>query len=418
MLRFNDDGISWECQECMLGEDEYEYATRYVASTGSAVTRGKFMNMCTDWPVEVTTDARYQRDFFSLWYLLLHHYTSMALTWPRDRPFAFQGIASQLARVSNENASRGRGAAIHFFDGLPVRFLLPSLLWRVSSVNGRRTTQDTTKSGAKTRIEAECHLNTLSWASIEGTVLTPYTWPCCTTASPSTTIFAPGFSSGTFTLRKRTQIVELSPGPKPCVILDTDGEDDLPCIPRISSEKMDTFASYRYCTRAVSLIHVHNLLSRVTLEGPTFSFTTPSTYHSRTMSPGGCMTDWDQRGRWHGLRDSFMLMNLDLGCLRFSHFGLSMRVTCLTVIEWEWDENKDCRYPKDMAREKPESWQPNCAAGIVLIRNEGGHEDVHWNRAEEIYTRIGYWELVHWNPYHPPYGPIRKEAKVKRVTVI
>lgn len=355
-----------------------------------------------------------QEMFLGPWNSLVYMYTGMNLTKPRDRPVAFQGITSYISRLSSNNAYRGGGTGVTFFDGLPVPFLLPSLLWRVVGTKGGRARQSIITSSTKTCVVAECYVNTLSWASVEGEVRCPYEWPVCAAPRPATTIFAPGFNSGTFKLQKRVQIIELFHDPKPCKDADTGHDKEPVHIPEWKVSYPD-IAAYRYCTRLVSLIHVHNLLSRVILEGPTFILTTPSTCKSSTLAPGGCMANWHHPEKGHRRTDSFNLFNLDLGSLRDSCSGLALQVTCLTVIEWELSRNGERRM--DMAGENVETWQPDCAAGIVLIKGNDG-KGLYHDKVEETYTRIGYWELLKSNEYHPPYGPIRKEPKVRRVVVI
>lgn len=369
------------------------------------------------------SDPESQATFLSLWGRLLLSYTYMDLTKPRDRTFAFQGITSHIARLSSRAAS-DCGARISFFDGLPVVCLLPSLLWQSQ---GNRPDQNITTDNARTRVEGGCYVNTLSWASIEGSVSYAWRWPFCASASPRTTIFAPGFSSGTFKLKRRTQVVQLFTPRTRCGATEDDENDDTPV--ESSYEPLDfyprgmqvefVFPRYRYCTSVLSLIHVQSLLSRVTLEGPTFSFTTECTSGPSNVFPGQNDTFWDHPIKRNGLKNMFNLIWFDVAFLQFLQTRLAIEVTCLTVIEWKY---RKMLSRTDMGAADPDSWQPDCAAGIVLIRSDSGGKDGEsggiCEGAQEVYTRIGYWELRKWDPCHPPYGPIREESKLRRVVVI
>lgn len=378
--------------------------------------------MCSAQNLE--SDPESQATFLRLWGRLIISYTHMALTKPQDRTFAFQGITSHIARLSSRAAS-DCWSRISLFDGLPVPCLLPSLLWQA---NGKRPDQNITTDNARTRVESGCYVNTLSWASVEGSAWYGRNWPFCASASPRVTIFAPGFGSGTFKLKRRTQVVQLFAPRNRCGATEDDGNDETPV--ESSYEPLDfhprgmqkefVFLRYSYCTRMLSLIHVKNLLSRVTLEGPTFSFTTECTSGPSKVAPGRSDTFWDHPIKRNGLKNMFNLIWFDLAFLRFSKTRLAVEVTCLTVTEWEHGEV--CT-PTDVGNESPDSWQPNCAAGIVLIRSDSGGKDGEYGGicegAREFYTRIGYWELgIPWDLNRPSYGPIREEAQVRRVVVI
>lgn len=372
------------------------------------------------------SDPDSQAKYLSRWARLIHCYSRMALTKLRDRTFAFQGITSHIARVSGRGVN-GYSTRLLFFDGLPVACFLPSLLWVARRTHGKRSDQSINTDSAKTRVEAECDINTLSWASIEGGVSYDRKWPFCATSSPRTTIFADGFSSGTFTPKKRTQIVHLFSPRNGSEAAEDDHNNDTPVetsyerpefdIPNIL--KIYNFHRYRYCTRVLSLIHVPHLLSRVTLEGPAFSFTTECTSRANTVIPDLDETNWDHPTKRNCRRHIYNLIWFDLGFLQFSQTRLAIEVTCLTVIEWE-----DVLGPSltDMGGGDPDSWQPDSAAGIVLIRSDSGGKDSEYGGicggSQELYTRIGYWELRKGDLYRPPYGPIREGAKVRRLVVI
>lgn len=372
---------------------------------------------------ELESNPHSQADFLLLWARLISIYTKMVLTKPRDRTFAFQGITSHMVRLSGREAN-GCGTRLSFFDGLPVACLLPSLLWVAGPTDpGERPNQNITSDNAEIRVETWCYVNTLSWASIEGPVSYRCSWPFCAESSPRTTVFAPGFSSGNFTPQKRTQIVHLFPSRNDCEAAEDNHDLDNPVessYKRPCSDLSTPFQSYRYCTRVLSLIHVRHLLSRVILEGPAFSFTTECTSRPKRASPGYYETRQDHHTKRDGFKNMLDFIWFDLAFSKLSQTPFTIEVTCVAIIEWDygWWAGTET----DMGVESPDSWQPDCAAGIVLIKRDNGGKDSDYGgnseNAQEFYTRIGYWELIGGNQDHPPYGPIREEAKVRRVVVI
>ncbi|KAJ0122253.1 HET-domain-containing protein [Diaporthe amygdali] len=215
ILKFGEEAISWECQECELTEDGREPPSMRNAKIG--ISHAEMMQLCTG--RELHSNPMSQSAFLFLWRKLLSAYTEMALTQPADRPFAFQGITSHIARLSSKVAGDG-GEGTTFFDGLPI--------------------------------------------------------------------------AGTFQLKERSQIIELFP---------------------------------------------------------------------------------------------------------------------------QWEPGPESE-PMDMSGVNQDGWQPNSAAGIVLIRSQNREDSMLVDQSEEVHTRIGYWELEQWNQYHPPYGLIREEAEVRRIVII
>lgn len=349
---------------------------------------------------------------------LISQYTNMAPKMPGDRPVPIRGITSRMTGADATGSP--------FFDGMPVECFVPSLLWRWKHGRGIRPTQNITTSGDKIRILAECRVNTLSWALVEGAVAFTYKWPFCSAASLEN-IVTSEVDSGDLILQKRTQIIDLYHHDRSSGTAGYLGDNGLEHAIVADTTRFRTepdrsfYWPYRYCTRLVSLTRTLHSPSRVILEGPTFSSTTETTREGNVASKSFWRTYWN-----HPLKKTPVelfsrgLMVSDLMCLRVAPVGLTMQATYLIVVEWTDAEDGGA---KDMDGEHPESWEPKSAAGIVLIRSEDGEGSREGKRdrverGEEVYTRIGYCDLRESDPDVPPYRPIRKEAEVRRVTVI
>lgn len=410
ILRFGEESIIWECEKC----HQADKGAAPVQVERHGVTRAEIATLRKT--PNVSSSLRDQRIFLMLWKRLVSKYTAMALTRPQDRSVAFHGITSWIAGNGTTGSS--------FFNGLPVACFVPSLLWQFVDGKGTRARQSIATSNTMTRVVAESCVNTLSWASIEGAVnfwhstWRPYGASVSLEAKQTYEV-----DNGALILQDRTQVIELLSHAKPSG--PTGDEDNSPPHAMRETDKasyipsnLTFYVGYRYATRLISLVQPRYSPSRVTLEGPTFSFTT-ETAKSEDGSNG--LVYWN-----HPLKRSFRhkrhggMMRLDLLCLRFPQVGLSMQVTCLTVVEWVDAKPRETR--TNLGGGDPDEFlEPDSAAGIVLIRGVSEDRGAGVNReegSEEVYTRIGYWELVPWNENHPPYKPIRQEARVRQVTVI
>ncbi|KAL1855887.1 hypothetical protein Daus18300_010865 [Diaporthe australafricana] len=174
------------------------------------------LQMCT--MQNISSDPKSQASFFGLWMKLVSTYTNMALKVWGDRPVAIHGITSRMTGTNGTGSS--------FFDGMPVECFVPSLLWRWKHGKGIRPNQNITTSSDKMRITAECRVNTLSWASIEGATAFTYKWPFCAAGSLQT-ILSPQVDSGDLTLQNRTQVIDLLHHNRPSTVLGYLGDNHL-----------------------------------------------------------------------------------------------------------------------------------------------------------------------------------------------